>query len=59
VRDSVPDPGGPSSTGPCSRGFDRFYGVSGGETNQWYPTLVEDNHSIDQEQEAIAALARE
>ncbi len=25
-------------------GFDRFYGFIGGETNQWYPTLVEDNH---------------
>ncbi|GAF70983.1 unnamed protein product, partial [marine sediment metagenome] len=29
-------------------GFDRFYGFLGGETNQWYPDLVEDNHFIDQ-----------
>jgi arylsulfatase len=33
---------------PLNQGFDRFYGFLGGETNQWYPTLVEDNHSIDQ-----------
>ena len=31
-----------------SRGFDRFYGFLGGETNQWYPILTEDNHFIDQ-----------
>jgi arylsulfatase len=33
---------------PLSKGFDRFYGFIGGETNQWYPNLVEDNHYIDQ-----------
>jgi arylsulfatase len=33
---------------PLARGFDRFYGFIGGETNQWYPDLVEDNHYIDQ-----------
>ena len=33
---------------PLSRGFDRYYGFLGGETNQWYPDLVEDNHFIDQ-----------
>ena len=33
---------------PLARGFDRFYGFIGGETNQWYPNLVEDNHYIDQ-----------
>ncbi|MBV6477700.1 MAG: hypothetical protein HGGPFJEG_00443 [Ignavibacteria bacterium] len=33
---------------PLSKGFDRFYGFLGGETNQWYPDLVEDNHFIDQ-----------
>lgn len=33
---------------PMSRGFERFYGFLGGETNQWYPDLVEDNHPIDQ-----------
>jgi arylsulfatase len=28
---------------PLQMGFDRFYGFLGGETNQWYPDLVEDN----------------
>jgi len=32
---------------PLGRGFERFYGFLGGETHQWYPGLVEDNHSID------------
>lgn len=33
---------------PLAQGFDRFYGFIGGETNQWYPTLAEDNHYVDQ-----------
>jgi arylsulfatase len=33
---------------PLQKGFDRFYGFFGGETNNWYPDLVEDNHAIDQ-----------
>jgi arylsulfatase len=33
---------------PLQKGFDRFYGFIGGETNQWYPDLVEDNHYIEQ-----------
>lgn len=32
---------------PTDRGFERFYGFMGGETNQWYPDLVYDNHMID------------
>ena len=28
---------------PLLRGFDRFYGFFGGECDQWYPTLIEDN----------------
>ncbi|MDI3314638.1 MAG: arylsulfatase [Mycobacterium sp.] len=31
---------------PLSRGFERFYGFLGGETDQWYPDLVYDNHPI-------------
>jgi arylsulfatase len=31
---------------PTQRGFDRFYGFLGGETNQWYPDLVYDNHPV-------------
>jgi arylsulfatase A-like enzyme len=33
---------------PTQLGFDRFYGFLGGETNQWYPDLTEDNRFIDQ-----------
>ncbi len=33
---------------PLQKGFDRFYGFLGGETNQWYPDLIEDNHAVDQ-----------
>jgi arylsulfatase len=33
---------------PVGRGFERYYGFLGGETNQWYPDLVYDNHSVDQ-----------
>ena len=33
---------------PLQLGFDRYYGFLGGETNQWYPDLVEDNRFIDQ-----------
>jgi arylsulfatase A-like enzyme len=33
---------------PLGRGFERYYGFLGGETNQWYPDLVYDNHPISQ-----------
>jgi arylsulfatase A-like enzyme len=33
---------------PLGLGYDRFYGFLGGETNQWYPDLAEDNHYIEQ-----------
>jgi arylsulfatase len=32
---------------PSGRGFERFYGFLGAETNQWYPELVYDNHPVD------------
>jgi arylsulfatase len=32
---------------PLGRGFERFYGFMGGETHQWYPDLVHDNHLVD------------
>ncbi len=41
-------PGASRKQWPLNQGFDRFYGFLGGETNQWYPSLVEDNHFIDQ-----------
>ncbi|MRG59636.1 sulfatase-like hydrolase/transferase [Agromyces sp. CFH 90414] len=33
---------------PLAQGYDRFYGFIGGETNNWYPSLAEDNRYIDQ-----------
>ncbi|HTZ45189.1 MAG TPA: arylsulfatase [Jatrophihabitans sp.] len=32
---------------PLGRGFERFYGFLGAETNQWYPDLVHDNHPVE------------
>jgi arylsulfatase A-like enzyme len=32
---------------PLGRGFERFYGFLGGESNQWYPELVYDNHAVE------------
>jgi arylsulfatase A-like enzyme len=32
---------------PLGRGFDRFYGFLGGDTHQYYPDLVYDNHPVD------------
>ena len=36
-------PAGPFHRWPLGRGFERFYGFLGGETNQWYPDLTQDN----------------
>lgn len=40
--------GGSRSEWPLQKGFDRFYGFIGGETNNWYPDLIEDNRFIEQ-----------
>lgn len=32
---------------PLSRGFERFYGFMGGETDQWYPELIHDGHPVE------------
>jgi arylsulfatase len=39
---------GPYHRWPLGRGFERFYGFLSGETNQWYPDLTYDNHSVPQ-----------
>ena len=39
--------GGPFERWPLGMGFERFYGFVGGETNQWFPNLAEDNHGIE------------
>jgi arylsulfatase A-like enzyme len=38
---------GPYDHWPLGMGFDRFYGFLAGETNQWSPELVYDNHRIE------------
>jgi len=40
---------GPYDRWPLGRGFERFYGFLGGGTNQYYPDLVYDNHSVHQD----------
>ncbi len=36
---------------PTGRGFERFYGFLGAETNQWHPDLIYDNHPVEQPSE--------
>ena len=38
---------GPYDRWPLGRGFERFYGFLGGDTSQWYPDLVYDNHQVE------------
>ena len=38
---------GPFDRWPLGRGFERFYGFLGGDTSQWFPDLVYDNHQVD------------
>lgn len=38
---------GPFDRWPLGVGFERYYGFLQGETNQWTPSLVQDNHLID------------
>lgn len=37
---------GPYDRWPLGRGFDRYYGFLGGDTHQYYPELVHDNHQV-------------
>jgi len=36
---------GPFDQWPLGMGFERFYGFIGGETNQWFPRLAQDNQN--------------
>jgi len=40
---------GPYDRWPLGRGFERYYGFLGGDTHQYYPELVFDNHSVEAE----------
>ena len=42
-------PAGPYDRWPLGRGFERYYGFLGGDTHQYYPELVYDNHIVEQE----------
>jgi len=39
--------GSPRDKWPLGRGFERYYGFMGGETDQYHPDLVFDNHPVD------------
>jgi arylsulfatase A-like enzyme len=39
--------GSPRDKWPLGRGFERYYGFMGGETDQYRPDLVYDNHAIE------------
>lgn len=41
-------PAGPYDRWPLGRGFERYYGFLGGDTDQWHPDLTYDNHSVRQ-----------
>ena len=40
---------GPYDRWPLGRGFERYYGFLGGDTHQYYPELVYDNHPVEPE----------
>jgi arylsulfatase len=41
---------GPYDRWPLGRGFERYYGFLGGDTHQYYPELLYDNHRVEPEQ---------
>lgn len=42
---------GPFDRWPLGMGFERYYGFIGGETDQWSPLLVRDNHMLEVKRE--------
>jgi arylsulfatase len=40
-------PAGPYERWPLGRGFERYYGFLGGDTHQYYPELIYDNHQVE------------
>jgi arylsulfatase A-like enzyme len=40
---------GPYDRWPLGRGFERYFGFLGGDTHQYYPELVYDNHQVEPE----------
>lgn len=48
VPDNQTSQVGPYQRWPNGLGFDYFYGFIGGETDQWYPTLYENQNPVEQ-----------
>lgn len=44
---STATPAGPFDYWPLAKGFERYYGFLGGETDQYDPVLIYDNHAVD------------
>ncbi len=59
VPETDVSPGASRKEWPLQKGFDRYYGFIGGETSQWYPDLVEDNHFIEREFEEGYHLSKD
>ncbi|MFT5847383.1 arylsulfatase [Psychroserpens sp.] len=51
--------GGSKKQWPLQMGWDRFYGFIGGETNQWYPDIIEDNHFVEMDFEEGYHLSKD
>jgi arylsulfatase A-like enzyme len=49
VPDNQTSAAGPFDNWPTSQGFDYFYGFIGGETDQFYPTLVRNTEPVEPE----------
>ena len=49
-------PPGPYDRWPLGRGFERYYGFLGGDTHQYYPELVYDNHQVEPREDARGGL---
>lgn len=50
---------GPYQNWPLARGFDRFYGILGGCTDQYAPELTQDNHVFEPELDASYHLTED
>src|SRR5258707_14868370 len=47
VPSNLESAAGPYDRWPLGRGFERFYGPRSGDTHQYYPDLVYDNHQVE------------
>src|SRR5947209_833869 len=47
VPSNLESAAGPYERWPLGRGFERYYGFLGGDTHQYYPDLIYDNHQVE------------